>query len=229
MAEVLKIVSVQRGYDPRDFALAAFGGAGPLHAAALADELAIREVICPPIPGAFSALGLIGTDLKRDYVRTLHTSSRGGAALPAVLEAAFAALEREGAAMLDRAGVMPERRRFERTVDARYARQAYELAIPVAQRPVVGGVLAQIARTFHDRHLSTYGHDNRTEPVEIVSARLAAVGAIAPLSIRDEPARSATEAVKVQTGDLVRETGNVHAAIYDRKSCMQGRQRSARR
>ena len=73
MAEVLKIVSVQRGHDPRDFVLAAFGGAGPLHAAALADELGISEVICPPIPGAFSALGLIGTDLRRDYVQTLFT------------------------------------------------------------------------------------------------------------------------------------------------------------
>ena len=73
MAEVLKIVSVQRGYDPREFVLAAFGGAGPLHAAALADELDIREIICPPIPGAFSALGLIATHLKRDYVRTLHS------------------------------------------------------------------------------------------------------------------------------------------------------------
>ena len=75
MAEVLKIVSVQRGHDPRDFVLAAFGGAGPLHAAALADELDIAEVICPPIPGAFSALGLIGTDLKRDYVQTLYTTT----------------------------------------------------------------------------------------------------------------------------------------------------------
>ena len=71
MAEALKIVSVQRGHDPREFVLAAFGGAGPLHAAALASELGIAEVICPPIPGAFSALGLVGTDLKRDYVRTL--------------------------------------------------------------------------------------------------------------------------------------------------------------
>ena len=75
MAEVLKIVSVQRGHDPRDFVLAAFGGAGPLHAAALARELGIAEVICPPIPGAFSALGLIGTDLKRDYVQTLYVTT----------------------------------------------------------------------------------------------------------------------------------------------------------
>ncbi len=112
MAEVLKIVSVQRGHDPRDFVLAAFGGAGPLHAAALASELGIAEVICPPIPGAFSALGLIGTDLKRDYVQTLFTTTES--ADPAAVEAAFVALENKGGAMLDRAGIAPERRRFER-------------------------------------------------------------------------------------------------------------------
>src|SRR5499427_385835 len=92
MAEVLKIVSVQRGHDPRDFALAAFGGAGPLHAAALASELGIAEVICPPIPGAFSALGLVGTDLRRDYVQTLYTTA--ATADPKALEAAFVALEK---------------------------------------------------------------------------------------------------------------------------------------
>src|SRR5436189_688660 len=127
MAEVLKIVSVQRGHDPRSFALAAFGGAGPLHAAALASELGIAEVICPPIPGAFSALGLVGTDLKRDYVRTLYTTA--ASADPKAVEAAFVALENRGAAMLDRAGIAPARRRFERSVDARYPRQSHELVI----------------------------------------------------------------------------------------------------
>src|SRR5262245_19971573 len=95
MAEVLKIVSVQRGHDPRDFVLAAFGGARPLHAAARAAELGIAEVICPPIPGAFSALGLIGADLKRDYVQTLYVTTE--TADPAALESAFVALERKGA------------------------------------------------------------------------------------------------------------------------------------
>ena len=131
MAEVLKIVSTRRGHDPRDFVLAAFGGAGPLHAAALADELGIAEVICPPIPGAFSALGLIGTDLRRDYVQTLHSTADAAA-----LQAAFEALEQRGAAMLDRAGVAPEQRRFERSVDARYSRQSFELVVPVPPRPV---------------------------------------------------------------------------------------------
>src|SRR6202040_2226528 len=122
MAEVLKIVSVQRGHDPRDFALAAFGGAGPLHAAALASELGIAEVICPPIPGAFSALGLIGTDLKRHYVQTVRAD---GPSPSAPLQPAWGGRGRAAAAMLDRAGIAPECRLLERSVDARYARQSY--------------------------------------------------------------------------------------------------------
>jgi N-methylhydantoinase A len=220
MAEVLKIVSVQRGHDPRDFVLAAFGGAGPLHAAALARELGIAEVICPPIPGAFSALGLIGTDLKRDYVQTLYVTT--DTVDPATLEAAFAALERKGAAMLDRAGVAPERRRFERSVDARYARQSYELPIPVPPGPIGLPEIGKIAETFHNRHLQTYGHDNRSEPVQIVSVRLAAIGTIPPLLIRDTPARSGTDAAKSKRQLWFREAGAVDAIIYDRRRMPPG-------
>src|SRR5947209_13362225 len=151
MAEALKIVSVQRGHDPRDFALAAFGGAGPLHAAALASELGIGEIICPPIPGAFSALGLVGTDLKRDYVRTLYTTA--ASADPKAVEAAFVALENRGAAMLERAGIPVARRRFECFVDARYARQSYELLVPIPRRPVDGKTLAKDQESFPDLSL----------------------------------------------------------------------------
>jgi len=220
MAEVLKIVSVQRGHDPRDFALAAFGGAGPLHAAALASELGIAEVICPPIPGAFSALGLVGTDLKRDYVQTLYTTA--AAADPKAVEAAFVALESRGAAMLDRAGVAPARRRFERSVDARYPRQSHELVIPVPARAVDAAALAETAAAFHDRHLHTYGHDNRSEPVQIVSVRVTAIGAIAPLVIRDTVTRSGTNAIKAKRQVWFRETGAIDAAIYDRKRMPAG-------
>ena len=220
MAEVLKIVSIQRGHDPRDFALAAFGGAGPLHAAALASELGIAEVICPPIPGAFSALGLVGTDLKRDYVRTLYTTAT--AADPKAVEAAFVALESRGAAMLDRAGVAPARRRFERAVDARYPRQSHELMIPVPPRSVDAAALAEIAAAFHDRHLHTYGHDNRSEPVQIVSIRVTAIGATAPLMIRDIVAPSGTDAVKAKRQLWFRETGVIDATIYDRRRMPAG-------
>jgi N-methylhydantoinase A len=219
MAEVLKIVSVQRGHDPRSFALAAFGGAGPLHAAALASELGIAEIICPPIPGAFSALGLIGTDLKRDYVQSLDPAA---ATEPKALEAAFAALETRGAAMLERAGVACERRRVERAVDARYPRQSHELAVPVPARPVDAAALHEIAKGFHDRHLHTYGHDNRSEPVQIVSVRVTAIGATAPLAIRDSVARAGTDAVKTKRQLWFRDSGLTDATIYDRKRMPAG-------
>jgi N-methylhydantoinase A len=220
MAEVLKIVSVQRGHDPRDFVLAAFGGAGPLHAAALADELGLAEVICPPIPGAFSALGLVGTDLKRDYVQTLFVLAE--AADPAALEAAFVALERKGTAMLDRAGVAPERRRFERSVDARYPRQSYELQVPLPPGAVERATLHKVAAAFHDRHLQTYGHDNRDEPVQIVSVRLAAIGTIPPLKVRDQTAPAGTNAIKSKRQLWFHETGAIDATIYDRRRMPAG-------
>src|SRR5262249_1273948 len=103
MAEALRIVSLQRGRDPREFSLIAFGGAGPLHACRLADELQIPEVIVPPIPGGFSALGLVGSDLKREYVRTFF-ARLDRADLPR-LAAAYAELEAAARGLLDHAGV----------------------------------------------------------------------------------------------------------------------------
>jgi N-methylhydantoinase A len=222
MAEALKIVSVQRGHDPRAFVLAAFGGAGPLHAAALSEELGIGHVICPPIPGAFSALGLVGSDLKRDYVRTVYTTTATADA--AAIEAVFAELEREGAGMLDRAGVAPERRRFERSIDARYERQSYELAVAVPGKVLDAAALQGVAEAFHDRHKLTYGHDNRSEPVQLVSLRVTAIGAIPTLTISTATAaaNSATSAVKAQRQVWFRGMGAAQATIYDRRHMPAG-------
>lgn len=220
MAEALKIVSVQRGHDPRDFSLAAFGGAGPLHAAALAEELGIATVICPPIPGAFSALGLVGTDLRRDYVRTVYTTA--AAADPSALESVFHAMEAEGGAMLERAGIDPARRRFERSVDARYAGQSYELNVPVAGGAVDTAAIGAIAEAFHTRHAQTYGHDNRVEPVQFVSLRLAAIGVIPPLTVRQQPAASGTKSTKPNRKVWFRGTGEVAAEVHDRARMAEG-------
>jgi N-methylhydantoinase A len=220
MAEALKIVSVQRGYDPREFVLAAFGGAGPLHAAALADELAMSEVLCPPIPGAFSALGLVGTDLKRDYVRTFFATT--DSATPDALAAAFSELQEFGSAMLERASVSADRRRFEYSIDARYVRQSYELSVPVGAPPYNAGTLQEIAAAFHDRHRQTYGHDNRTEPVQIVNVRLSAIGEIPPLRISDKPGAAGTDPVKSRRTLWFRDTGAVEADILDRASMPAG-------
>src|SRR5262245_575902 len=220
MAEALKIVSVRRGHDARQFVLAAFGGAGPLHAAALARELGIAEVLCPPIPGAFSALGLVGSDLKRDYVRTVYTTT--ACADPAVLEAVFAALEQQGDAMLDRARIAPEQRRSERSFDARYERQSYELPVPVPSRVLDRAALGEIAEAFHVRHRVTYGHDNRAEPVQLVSARVTAIGAMPPLAIRRKPAPAGSIALKGQRRVWLRDTGEASARVYQRARMSAG-------
>jgi N-methylhydantoinase A len=222
MAEALKIVSVQRGHDPRAFVLAAFGGAGPLHAAALSEELGIGHVICPPIPGAFSALGLVGSDLKRDYVRTVYTTTATADAR--AIEAVFAELEREGAGMLDRAGMAGERRRFERSIDARYERQSYELAVAVPGKVLDAAALQGVAEAFHDRHKLTYGHDNRSEPVQLVSLRVTAIGAIPTLTISTSPAApgDAANAIKAQRQVWFRGIGATQATIYDRRHMPAG-------
>jgi N-methylhydantoinase A len=220
MAEVLKIVSVRRGHDPRDFVLAAFGGAGPLHAAALASELGIAEVICPPIPGAFSALGLISTDLQRHYVQSVYSAA--GPASCSALQAAFAELERAAANMFDRAGIARERRRLEYSVDARYARQSFELVVPISACPKDDAALAKIGDAFHDLHRKTYGHDNRHEPVHVVSVRLAAVGTLPELVIREQPAASGTDAVKSRRQVWFHAAGSVKAAVYDRRRIPAG-------
>jgi N-methylhydantoinase A len=220
MGEALKIVSVQRGHDPRDFTLAAFGGAGPLHAAALADELAVPAVICPPIPGAFSALGLVGTDLKRDYVRTFFRTT--DAVTPDDMQRAFAELEAEGEAMLERAGVPPERRRLERSVDARYARQSYEIVVPVASGELTATSIGDVADAFHARHHQTYGHDNRSEPVQLVNVRIAAVGEIPTLRMSQEPAGAGADPAKARRQAWFRSTGRVDVPVLDRAKMPAG-------
>ncbi|MEM9063546.1 MAG: hydantoinase/oxoprolinase family protein [Pseudomonadota bacterium] len=191
MAEALRIVSVQRGHDPRDFTLSAFGGAGPLHAAALAEELEMRHVLCPPIPGAFSALGLVTTDLRRDYARTFF--ARTDQAEAGDLAVAFEALAMEGRAMLDRAGVPEDRQRLVRTVDARYGRQSYELVVPVPDPPFSVDVMDRIAEAFHARHAQTYGHARPDEPVQLVNVRLSAVGEIPAIRLGQAPGDGAAE------------------------------------
>jgi N-methylhydantoinase A len=152
----------------------AFGGAGPVHAAALAAELAVPEVIIPPAPGAFSALGLVATDLRRDFSRTLYASL--DSVDPSRIAEVLAAMEAEGMAMLAAAGVPPERRALLRQADCRYRRQAYELTVTMQDGPVEAATLAALAEAFHARHELTYGHANRKEAVQLVNLRLTALG-----------------------------------------------------
>ena len=186
MAEALRIVSVERGHDPREFALIAFGGAGPVHAAALAAELLIPEVIVPPAAGAFSALGLVASDLKRDYSRTLYADLR--ALDPAVAAAALAEMEATASERLAAAAIPPARRALLRAADLRYRRQAYELTVPLADGPITRASLDRLAAAFHDKHRQTYGHANPEEAVQLVNLRLTAIGRLPGLTLAQPPA-----------------------------------------
>jgi N-methylhydantoinase A len=174
MAEALRIVSLERGHDPREFALIAFGGAGPAHAAALAEELGIPEIIVPPAPGAFSALGLVASDFRRHYSHTLYADL---AALdPARAAELLAGMEGKAREMLAASGIPPERQALLRAADVRYRRQAYELTVPLADGQISRARLDGLAALFHEKHQQTYGHANPAESVQLVNLRLTAIG-----------------------------------------------------
>jgi len=170
LAGAIKEVSVMRGIDPRDFALFAFGGAGPLHAAEIADELGMRTVVVPPLPGNFSALGLLIAEVRRDFVRT-RVAATGKTSI-AEVQAALAELLRNAAADLALDGFTADRQRFAASLDMRYQGQSFELAVPVE---VAAPSIAEIERRFGEIYAARYGAATG-RAMEIVSYRLAAWG-----------------------------------------------------
>jgi N-methylhydantoinase A len=172
MERALRVVSIERGCDPREFALVAFGGAGGLHACELADALAIPTVMVPARPGALSAFGILVSDVVKDYSRTLLWRFAGGvgqAAPQAKLQREFrkleAAAEREFHAERWRGAL-----HYERSLDLRYRGQGYELNVPAAANVTARVVSAQ----FHDEHQRRYGYHHAGREIELVTLRLRA-------------------------------------------------------
>jgi N-methylhydantoinase A/oxoprolinase/acetone carboxylase beta subunit len=165
MERAIRVVSVQRGFDPRDFALLAFGGAGGMHACAIAATLDIGTVIVPRHAGVLSALGMLLADVVKDYALTILR--RGDAVSLGELDAWFAPLLDRAAADLAREGFPAERTHLERRLDVRYAGQSYELAVPMS---------ADFRAEFDRRHAQTYGYANPERPVEVVTIRVVAAG-----------------------------------------------------
>ncbi len=219
MAAALRIVSVERGYDAREFALVAFGGAGPVHAARLAEELTIPQVIVPPIPGGFSALGLVASDIRRDYARTFYAPL--ASARLDEMAAVYDAMEREARAMLRRSGVAEPRWEIARAADCRYGRQAYELTVPVASGPMAPATVARLAADFHDKHRMTYGHANPDEPVQLVNLRVSAVGKLAGLDLAGGRGPRAAAAARSREV-YFKETGPVRSQVLMRDGLAPG-------
>ena len=205
MVNALHLISVQRGYDPRDFVLVGFGGAGPVHANAIARDAEMPTLLIPRSPGIFSATGLLTTDLKRDAAVTIMR--RLDEVDQAEVEAVFGDLERSGREELRREGLADDRIEFLRQIDLRYVGQSYELTIPAGE-----GLLER----FHAEHDRVYGFAAPAERVELVSLRLASVGRIAKPPARMLEHGEAPEP-KERRGVYFAETdGYVDCPIYDR-------------
>ena len=217
MARAIRVISVQRGHDPRDYTLMAFGGAGPLHAARLARELDIGRVLVPRSPGILCAMGLLLTDLRADFAITrLLTLSE---TMRAEVEQAFDALAVRAATWFDTEGIAAEERRITRTVDMRYAGQNYELPVRVPGGPVTSATLAALSDGFAEAHQRMYGFLAEEEPVQLVTFRVEAAGLVRKAQFVPRPERGADAAgalIGAREVWLPEADGFVTTAVYDR-------------
>lgn len=182
MANAVRLISLQRGYDPREFALVAFGGAGALHGAAIAAELGIPTVLVPPRPGAWSALGCLMVDIRHDLSEMFLVAAAD--ADPQELESAFARMEDKGRTLLEGEGVTPDDVRLERSIAMRYLGQWRSMEVVVTQDSGLDAAIEQ----FHDAHEREYSYRRDDTPVELYRLQLMATGPAADLRLpEDEP------------------------------------------
>ncbi len=171
----MRTITIERGYDPREFTLIPFGGMGPTIAGRFIGELGISRILVPRDPGTFSAFGMLVTDVRQ--TRSFTRITRLDAAMPDDLERTFAAMERSAVAELTAEKFAPERLRMLRSAGMRYRGQSYEVSVPVGAMAGAADI-ATLAKRFHDGHRRRYGHMAESEAVEIVNFQVTAVGEI---------------------------------------------------
>jgi N-methylhydantoinase A len=179
MEEAIKAISTMRGHDLRDFMLLAFGGAGPVHAGRMARDLGMAGVIMPLYPGVFSAIGLLISDVKHDYIRSRMTPI--SALNSEDVAAVFAQLETQARDDLRRDGFTENEIRIEHALDMRYAGQGYEMTLTCTAAQT--SALAELRKTFDAEHKAQFGHMAPEEPVEVVSYRVRGIGVVPPVSM----------------------------------------------
>ncbi len=223
MANAARVVTVQRGVDPTGLVLVPLGGAGPLHASELAEDLGIPAIAVPPAPGLLCALGLLVEDLRTDAVRT-HLAPLEPASL-AALAAGFADLERAVSGWLDRERVPAARRRLERWLDLRYVGQNFELLVAVPEATWRAGDLAPLRRRFLEQHERVYGFATEDEPMQVVNLRVVGRGLADPPTLQRlargeaDPAAALIASRRVYVDDA---RGFVPCPVFDRARLLAG-------
>jgi N-methylhydantoinase A len=223
MIGAVRVISVEQGEDPREFALVAFGGAGPLHAADIARSMGITRVIVPPRPGLMSALGLLHAEVRGDF--SLTRLVRAAPSSLGAINAGFAQLRAQGEAWVEGEVGPSAQPSYAWSADLRYVGQNFELILPLASGNVFPNSLEQLLQSFHARHREFYGYDMPTQPVEIVNLRLvvSAARAVPPA----EPAASGGNAVRAlaETRNVwFAETGFTTTPVYRRELLPAGTQ-----
>ncbi|SDD96217.1 N-methylhydantoinase A [Paenibacillus sp. UNCCL117] len=219
MIRGIRVISIEKGHDPRSFSLVAFGGAGPVHAVDIGMELGCQEIIIPPNPGITCAMGMLMADVRHDYVQTVLSSvcqlklDEANAVIAHLAQEAREQLRKEGFAGADI--------HLHAALDLRYLRQAYEIDVPVPGLTVDASLLEQAVTDFHALHHKMYGFSREGETVELVNVRLTAIGAIP--KIRFDKRENASEApVSIPSRKVFFDGQFVDTAVYDRSGLRPG-------
>lgn len=178
MARAIRVISVERGHDPRDYALVAFGGAGPLHAGRLARELEIPTILVPAIPGILCAFGLLAANMRTDFSRTLSAPAENESL--GLVNECLGDLQAMAETWFEQEDVATEARSVAPVADMRYTGQNYELSIPLPTTTLDQQSLQEVLAEFHRAHDQSYGYSAESEPVQIVTLRMEATGEVAP-------------------------------------------------
>lgn len=215
MVNALKLVSVRRGYDPRDFILVAFGGGGAMHAAALMRELRVKKAVIPIQPAVFSAWGMLMTDLRQDYIRTFI--ARTDRVKPENVEAIYASMEAQAAQDLARQHVTAANMVFQRSADMRYLGQEHTVKVPLPSGAITIEKMPEIDERFHQLHEHTYTF-RLESPVELVNYHLTALGRVKKPSLKKLDGKRGSVKEARKGGRLVNfdELGFHQATIYER-------------
>jgi len=224
MARAVRVISVQKGYDVRNFTLVAFGGAGPLHACWVARDLGIPRILVPEAPGILCAFGLLVTDIKSDYTKTEIMATEGadiGAA-----NGIFQELESRGAEWLLKEGITESNWLFRRSVDMRYVGQNYELTVSVMGGELQNADLQDIVRQFYSRHEQEYGYYTEGEPTQLVTFRVEALGVVSKAEVKSSPFNGEDPSPALQERRPVflgeRDGGFVECPVYERSQLRPG-------
>lgn len=222
-AHGIRRMTIQRGRDPREYSLVAFGGAGPMMAGRISDILGMKSVIIPPSPGVGSAFGLQVVDLKNDYVRTV--TQREDQLNFQAIESEFQKMQREAMKGLKRVGMTLKGTRYVRSVDLRYLGEAQEMEVPLIGSRITEQSLRNSVKDFHKRYLALFRHGYQGEtPVEIVNLRLSAIGSLGRPSLKkvEQGGPSPVSAYKSARLIYFKETGLLECRTYHRDKLLAG-------